>query len=85
MSVGEDGTAVEIKLVTKGEQVRTGVGQSIFYRTKYRFVVLLLVDATHDHDFFNAISNNKKTEHQFCKELEDLNIFVMCKKSEPVR
>lgn len=85
MSVGKNGTAVEIKLVTKGDQVRAGIGQSIFYRTEYRFVVLLLIDATYNHSFFEVINDKKKIEHRFCKELEDLNIFVMCKKSEAVR
>jgi hypothetical protein len=83
MSIGEEGTAIEVKLVKNGDSVRTAIGQALFYRTQYRFVVLFLIDVMPEHDIFRAIEESASTECLLCKEIEELNIFIICKKALP--
>ena len=78
MSVGTDGTAIEVKLVKNGDDVRTAIGQGLFYRTGYRFVILLLVDAMSRHTVFESIHKKGSLESLLLEEFKEINIFVMC-------
>src|SRR5262245_58072806 len=48
ISIGNDGTAIEIKVIGSGSAVRDVLGQGLAYRMHYKFVILVLVDQTDD-------------------------------------
>jgi hypothetical protein len=75
-TIGLDGTAIEIKVVSGGSDIRTILGQSIAYRMDYRFVVLVLVDVTDDRQVVWLCKNKRSREHGLLAGLaETFNIF----------
>jgi len=61
LSIGIDGTAIEIKMVSSGQGVRDLIGQAITYRMHYRFVILVLIDQTKDKRLVK-LCRSKKTQ-----------------------
>ena len=79
MSIGRDGTAIEVKAADNGNKVKQAISQALFYRIGYRFVIVLLVDTTDQGDIYAGLRGHGNTrEVQFIGDLEEhLNIFVI--------
>ncbi len=80
ISIGNDGTAIEVKLVTTGPSIRDLLGQALVYRMHYRFVILILIDKTTDSRVVNLCQDKKSQEHSLLAGLADkMNIFsIVC-------
>lgn len=75
-SIGKDGTAIEVKVVSGGQSARDILGQSIAYRMHYRFVILVLVDGTEDKKIVELCKDKKSKEHSLFTGLaETMNVF----------
>ena len=80
MSVGDDGTAIEVKLVHHGSKVKEALSQAIFYRAHYRFVIVILIDITEDGQINKLIDDQETTEAAMVKDFDEyMNIFIVCK------
>lgn len=78
VTIGKDGTAIEIKTITSGYSVRDLLGQGLVYRTYYRFVILVLVDNTPDRQIVELCSKKGSAESAIFQELaEEHNIFTI--------
>jgi hypothetical protein len=77
-TIGNDGTAIELKVVTSSSAIRDLLGQAIAYRMSYRFVVLALVDHTPDRHVVATCQDRKSREHALLTGLADqFNIFTV--------
>ncbi|MBI4681350.1 MAG: hypothetical protein HY753_09175 [Nitrospirae bacterium] len=75
-TIGKDGTAIEIKVVTGSQSVREILGQAIAYRMHYKFVILVLIDNTPERHIVDLCSNKTTQEFALLSGLADtLNIF----------
>ncbi len=78
VSIGNDGTAIEIKVISTGQSVRDILGQAIAYRMHYRFVILVLVDQTEDRKVVELCCSKKSQEFSLLSGLaEAMNIFTV--------
>lgn len=79
MSIGKDGTAVEVKVADHGNKVKQAIGQAIFYRLGYRFVIVVLVDRTTGCEIYARLREQGNTkEVRMLDELEQkMNIFII--------
>ena len=79
MSIGTDGTAIEVKAANHGNNVKQAISQALFYRIGYRFVIVLLVDITNQGNIYAGLREHGNTQEvQFVDDLEEhLNIFVI--------
>jgi hypothetical protein len=76
ITIGKDGTAVEIKRIDGGGSVREALGQAIAYRTCYRYVIPVLIDI--DHDMVSRCADRKSPEYLLLRGLADeFNIFTI--------
>jgi hypothetical protein len=76
VTIGNDGTAIEIKLITSGGGIRDIIGQGFVYRMSYRFVILVIVDNTEDRNIVDLCSKKNSHEYAFLNYLaEEHNIF----------
>lgn len=77
-SIGKDGTAIEIKVITSGPSIRDLLGQALAYRMDYRFVILVLVDHTPDRQIVELCRDKKSREFSLLKGFsDDFNIFTV--------
>jgi hypothetical protein len=77
-SIGNGGTAVEIKPIQGGPSIRDILGQAIAYRMHYRFVILVLVDQTPDRKVVELCRDKDSQEYCLLSGLADaLNIFTI--------
>lgn len=77
-AIGLDGTAIEIKAVTRGFSVRDLIGQGFAYRVHYRFVILVLVDQTPDRQVVQLCADPDSAEANLLRGLsEELGIFAV--------
>lgn len=77
-SIGNSGTAVEIKVVRDGPSVRDILGQAIAYRMHYRFVLLVLIDQSPERKIVEFCQVKDSQEHQLLSGLADeMNIFTI--------
>lgn len=77
-SIGNDGTAIEIKVVSGGQGARDILGQAIAYRMQYRFVILVLIDQTEDSRIVRLCENKESSEHSLFSEMAALmNVFTI--------
>jgi len=75
-SIGNDGTAIEIKVVSGGQATRDILGQSIAYRMQYRYVILVIVDTTSDGRIIELCLDKKSQEHSLFTGMADkMNVF----------
>ena len=75
-AIGIDGTAIEIKVVSRGFSIRDLIGQAFAYRVQYRFVVLVLVDNTPGNQVAKLCNDPNSNEYKMLSDLADkLNIF----------
>ena len=79
MTIGSDGIAFEVKRVWGAKPLKEAFAQALFYRTHYRFVIIVLVDKTVKGQVFNLINTKGSPEAALIKDYEDLNIFIICK------
>ena len=77
-SIGNGGTAVEIKPIHGGPSIRDILGQAIAYRMHYRFVILVLVDQTPDRKIVELCKDKESQEFCLLSGLADaMNIFTI--------
>lgn len=75
-SIGKDGTAIEIKVISGGQSARDILGQAIAYRMQYRFVIILLIDQSEDRKIVELCKNNKSKEYSLFTGLaKTMNVF----------
>lgn len=75
-SIGKDGTAIEIKVISGGQAARDILGQAIAYRMHYRFVILVLVDVTENNQIVKLCKDKKSKEFSLFTGLaETMNVF----------
>ncbi len=75
-TIGKDGTAIEIKVVTGGQSLREILGQSIAYRMHYRFVILVVIDGTPERQLVTICQDKKSQEYQLLSGMaSEFNIF----------
>lgn len=75
-TIGNDGTAIEIKVITSAPSVREVLGQALAYRMRYRFVIPVFIDNTPSRQVVKLCSNKKSPEYALLQGLCDqLNIF----------
>jgi len=78
VTIGNNGTAIEIKLISNGTQIRDILGQGLVYRMNYRFVILVIVDNTSDRTIVELCNKKNSSEYGFLTNLaEDFNIFTI--------
>lgn len=78
ISLGNSGTAIEIKVVASGQAVRDVLGQALAYRMHYRFVILVLIDQTPERQVVNLCRVKHSQERALLSELaEAMNIFTV--------
>lgn len=76
VSIGNNGTAMEIKSIHGGPSVRDILGQAIAYRMHYRFVILILVDQSDERRMVELCQDKDSQEYSLLTGLADeLNIF----------
>jgi hypothetical protein len=78
VSIGNNGTAIEIKVISTGHDIRDILGQAIAYRMRYRFVILVLVDQTDGHKVVELCKSKGSQEFTLLSGLaSDMNIFTV--------
>jgi len=85
-SIGKDGTAIEIKVISGGQSARDILGQSIAYRMQYRFVIIVLVDGSEDKQVVTLCKDKKSREFSLFTGLaETMNVFSIIGPDGPSR
>ncbi len=75
-SIGKDGTAIEIKVISGGQSAREILGQSIAYRMHYRFVIIVLIDESEDRQVVELCKDKESKEFSLFTGLaETMNVF----------
>lgn len=75
-SIGKDGTAIEIKVISGSQSTRDIFGQSIAYRMQYRFVIIVLIDGSENRQIVELCKNkNSKEFSLFTGLAETMNVF----------
>ncbi len=78
ISLGNDGTAIEIKVVASGQAVRDVLGQALAYRMHYRFAILVLIDQTDERQVVTLCRSKDSQERALLSELAlAMNIFTV--------
>ena len=78
ISIGNDGTAIEIKVITSGASVRDVLGQALAYRMHYRFAILVLIDETDERQVVSSCRTRGSQERALLEELAtQMNIFTV--------
>ena len=82
MAIGEDGIVIELKYIrdkTKVNSIKQAIGQSVFYRLKYKFSVIIIVLSKDNEQLYeDIVINERETDlEKILKYLADeLNIFT---------
>lgn len=77
-TIGNDGTAIEIKLISNGTNIRDIIGQGLVYRMHYRFAILVMADNTSDRSVVELCRKSSSKEAEFLTHLADeYNIFTI--------
>jgi hypothetical protein len=75
-SIGKDGTAIEIKMISGSQSTRDILGQSIAYRMQYRFVIIVLIDGSKDRQIVELCKNRESKEFSlFTGMAAKMNVF----------
>jgi len=78
LTINDDGIAVELKYLSNNlDGLKQAIGQSIFYRVRYRFVVnIFVIDEKHKDVYFKTANGEEKDLEEIFKDLSsDDNIF----------
>ena len=80
LALGSEGTAIEVKLADHAGKIKIAISQSLFYRMHYRFVIMVLIDTSHDSGVYKLIMDKGSQEAKLIKNLEEsFNIFTVIK------
>ena len=79
MSIGVDGTAIEVKIGKNGQSYREALGQSLIYRMTYRFVIVVVIDNSKNKAYREQFKDESSAEFKLIKELEKNNIYMIIK------
>lgn len=75
ITIGNDGTAIELKVIRNSQSIRELLGQAICYRMNYRFAILVIVSPEYP-EIFSLCSDRKTHEYRFLKSLaNEYNVF----------
>jgi len=78
MSIGNSGTAIEVKIIDSGQRIRDILGQAIAYRMHYRFVILVLIDQTADSKVVETCGLKNSQECNLLFGIaENMNVFTI--------
>ena len=78
ITIDSDGTAIEVKLIKTGGDLRACIGQALIYRFGYRFAIMVLVDRTKERTVVESLRLRDSKEAKMLRELSDeLNIFTV--------
>jgi hypothetical protein len=76
VAIGDDGTAIELKLIKSSQSVREMLGQAMCYRVNYRFVILVFVAPEPACSFIELCRQKGSNEHKLLNALAaDFGIF----------
>jgi len=79
MSIGTDGVAIEVKVITSGGSFREAIGQGLMYRVKYRFAIIIWIDPTKNKTYIEAINRRNSDEKKFLSFLEQQGVYYIIK------
>lgn len=75
ITIDNDGTAIEIKLIDSPDDIRDCIGQALIYRFSYRFAIMVMVDITKERLFVESLRSKDSKETKMLRELcDELNI-----------
>ena len=78
LTINDDGIAIELKFINNSlNGIKEAIGQSIFYRIRYRFVVnIFVISEKHKDVYLKAANGEEKDLEEILKDLStDSNIF----------
>ncbi len=76
VAIGDDGTAIELKLIKGSQSVRELLGQAMCCKVNYRYVILVLVSPEPSADFIGLCSQKRSHEHKLLNALaSDFGIY----------
>ena len=78
LTIKEDGIAIEIKYLSGSlDGLKQAIGQSIFYRVRYRFVInVFVIDEKYKETYLKSANDAEKDLEEIFRELStDNNIF----------
>lgn len=71
MTIGSEGTAIEVKIADHAGKVKAAIAQSLLYRMHYRFVIMVLIDTSDDGEIYKLLKDESSREAKFIKDMED--------------
>jgi hypothetical protein len=71
ITIDNDGTAIEIKLIKVGGDLRDCLGQALIYRFAYRFVIMVLIDRTDNRAFVESLRKRTSSEAELLRGMAD--------------
>lgn len=77
IAIDSNGTAIELKLIRSGSELRACLGQALIYRFDYRFAIMVLVDWTEDRVIVKSLLKKDSKEAKMLWEMCELNIFTV--------
>lgn len=78
ITIDNDGTAIEIKLIKGGGDLRDCLGQALIYRFAYRFVVMVLIDRTDNRAFVESLRKRASSEAELLRGMcDEFNIITV--------
>jgi len=78
ITIDKDGTAIELKLIENGDDLRACLGQALVYRFGYRFAIMVLIDRTENQFVVESLRSKGSKEAKMLRDMCDqLNIFTV--------
>jgi hypothetical protein len=78
ITIDNDGTAIEIKLIKCGNDLRDCLGQALIYRFAYRFAIMVLIDLTERRTFVESLRRKDSNEARLLRDMcDNLNIMTI--------
>jgi hypothetical protein len=71
ITIGNDGTAIELKVINNSQSIRDIIGQAICYRFDYRFAILVFVAQDHTSDIVELCSKKSSAESEFLNYISE--------------
>ena len=71
LTIGNDGTAIELKVIHHGQSIREAIGQALCYRTHYRFAIMALLDRTKDRTVVSRCADKNSHAHHLLQALSN--------------
>jgi predicted solute-binding protein len=78
LTIGNDGTAIKLKVVKGGSGIREALGQALCYRTYYGFVILVLIDQTRNKTLVEKAMDRNSPGHKLLRSMcDEFNVFTV--------